>query len=72
MKFRSIRRPVRRGGIVATGGALVAAVVVLAGPTAAAADTTLSITYPVTGSTYVQAPGPRCRSGPPSWPRPWT
>ena len=64
MTLPSIKHAMKRGGIVATGGALVAAVAAMAGPSAALADSTLSITYPVTGSTYVQAPGATLPLGP--------
>ncbi|HEY1920166.1 MAG TPA: hypothetical protein VGH27_31725 [Streptosporangiaceae bacterium] len=64
MTLMKTRRALRRGGAVITGGAMVAAVAMMAGPTAASADSTLSITYPVTGSTYVQAPGATLPLGP--------
>jgi hypothetical protein len=62
--LRSIRRALRRSGVVVTGGAMMAAVALVAGSTAASADTTLSVTYPVNGSTYVAAPGATLPLGP--------
>jgi hypothetical protein len=62
--FLSIRRPWLRGGASMAGIAVVAAVAVVTSSGAAAAGDTLTITYPVSGSTYVAAPGATLPLGP--------
>lgn len=60
----SFRRSWLRSGFCLAGTAMVAAATLVAGSGAASADTTLSITYPVSGSTLVAAPGATLPLGP--------
>jgi hypothetical protein len=62
--FLSIGRPWLRGGASMAGIAVVAAAAVVTSSGAASADTTVTITYPVNGSTYVAAPGATLPLGP--------
>jgi|SRR5579875_1063812 len=63
--FLSIRRPWLRGGAGLAGIAVVAATAVVASSAAASASTTkLTVTYPVSGSSYVATPGATLPLGP--------
>src|ERR1700729_2469757 len=59
-----IRRAWLRGGAGMAGVAVVAAATLVAGSAAASADTTLKATYPVSGSTFLAAPGATLALGP--------
>lgn len=62
--FLSIRRPWLRGGAGLAGIAVVAAATVVASSGAASAGNTLTIRYPVSGSSYISAPGATLPLGP--------
>lgn len=62
--FLSIRRRWLRGGAGLAGVAVVAVATVVSGSAAASASNTISLTYPVSGSTYVAAPGATLPLGP--------
>jgi hypothetical protein len=60
----SMRRAWLRGGAGMAGVAVVTTATLVASSAAASADTTISATYPVSGSTYVAAPGATLPLGP--------
>jgi hypothetical protein len=60
----SIRRGWLRNGACMAGVAVVATATLVASSAAASADTTLSATYPVSGSSYLAAPGATLPLGP--------
>jgi hypothetical protein len=62
--FLSIRRRWLRGGASMAGIAVVAATTVLASSAAASASSAITITYPVSGSSYIAAPGATLPLGP--------